>query len=200
VYSKNYTSTLGWINDAKWDPNGMGVYLTGSDSSGIFFQRFVPEIANSAEELIFHESYYACSNSIQACSYDGHTILLSGASDGTVRFCFPSISTLIALNPTRLSGVGQLFHIYDSDYKDVSSVKPGSKMQSKISCEYYNKCHVGNSMNKEVLGKRNGFTSVDMVLCQQTPLCAYGSKSGLLRIHTFADSITQKIFTESSKN
>ena len=197
VFSKNYVGSIGWINDAKWDPNGMGVYLTGSDLSNILFQRFVPDIGGFADVIMFHESYYACSNSIQACAYDGHTVLLSAATDGTIRFCFPSVSTLLSQNSSKLFASGQLFHIIDCE-KDASASRPGSKGQSKVSCDYYSKCSMSNSMVKNVVEKKVGFTSLDMITCKQTPLCVYGSKSGLLRIHTFEESICNKIFGAAS--
>ncbi len=191
VFSKNYIGIAGWINDAKWDPNGMGVYVSGSDVSNVLFQRFIPEIGGLAEVIMSHDSYYACSNSIQACAYDGHTIVISAATDGTVRFCFPAVSTLVAQNASKLFASGQLFHVTDCA-KDPA--RPGSKGQSKVSCDYYSKCTTSNSMVKSVVEKKVGFTSVDMIPFKQTPLCVYGSKTGLLRVHRFEDSICNRFF------
>jgi len=182
--------------DAQWDPQGKGIIYCGSDHSTILFEPIwyskQSTSKGEAKKLYQHSSKYAGVWKISSFIEDGHCMVSSVSSDGSVRAMFASLAMyfskshpgifkcqeLFRINGIKLEGSVALFSVgldarrVESDNTHVipSPVLSMNALDASSTCDASNEDSNGDGHSDE--GKY-----------RNQKILAYGGSAGLARIH-----------------
>jgi len=85
IFKRNCYQSLGWLYDVHWDCFGRGLFFVGSNQPTLNWEPIVDFARDEGRlTILSHPSRHGAIWNFKVFIVDGHRMVISGASDGTV--------------------------------------------------------------------------------------------------------------------
>lgn len=172
---------LGWLSACAWDPCGVGVYV-GSSEVGLVAHcsssEAVSPLISPHKPLLAHAFKYTAVAQLRAVQQGGQTLLLSCATDGSLRMCTPG-------SASRFEQLLRVTAVEEEEIAGDSSVAGPRHTAIAASCRVEAPSGTDTFAPALPRSARLALHTVDALLLgdsAQTVLVACGAACGLVRI------------------